>query len=214
MRLTARQRSAPGETASDREHAGGYPPATTLHNVHYRHLSGTSCISGMRIDEVRSVDVRGSLTAQRGRLLSLLASVSDAQWAAPTAVDGQRHRLHLLDDDLSWLARNRDHHRTGNIPAPSGHEEFVRRLAQRNQRWIDSTQTLSRSCTTSKSGKRRGQPETITSKTTTCPWCCARSSGASAPIPSSSASWHHHRCADCRHRRLDVDQDRNRMGPR
>lgn len=130
------------------------------------------------------------------------------------AVDRQRHRLHLLDDDLSWLARNRDHHRTGNIPAPSGHEEFVRRLAQRNQRWIDSTQTLSRSCTTSKSGKRRGQPETITSKTTTCPWCCARSSGASAPIPSSSASWHHHRCADCRHRRLDVDQDRNRMGPR
>ena len=48
----------------------------------------------MRIGEVPAVDVRGSLMAQRGRRLSLLASLSDAQWAAPTA-----------------------------IPAPSGHEE-------------------------------------------------------------------------------------------
>ncbi len=100
----------------------------------------------MRIDEVPPVDVRGSLTAQRGRLLSLLASVSDAQWAAPTAAPQWTVKdiaLHLLDGDLSWLARNRDHHRTGNIPAPSAREEFVRRLAQRNQRWIDGTQTLS-----------------------------------------------------------------------
>jgi hypothetical protein len=49
----------------------------------------------------------------------------------------------LLDADLSWLARNRDHNQTGNIPAPSGHEEFARRLAQRNQRWVDGTRTLS-----------------------------------------------------------------------
>lgn len=100
----------------------------------------------MRIDEVPPVDVRGSLTAQRGRLLSLLASLSDAQWAAPTAAPQWTVKdiaLHLLDGDLSWLARNRDHNRTGNIPAPSGHEEFVRRLAQRNQRWVDGTRTLS-----------------------------------------------------------------------
>jgi uncharacterized protein (TIGR03083 family) len=100
----------------------------------------------MRIDEVPPVDVRGSLTAQRGRLLSLLASLSDAQWAAPTAAPQWTVKdiaLHLLDVDLSWLARNRDHDRTGNIPVPSGHEEFVRRLAQRNQRWVDGTQTLS-----------------------------------------------------------------------
>jgi len=100
----------------------------------------------MRIDEVPPVDVRGSLTAQRGRLLSLLASLSDAQWAAPTAAPQWTVKdiaLHLLDGDLSWLARNRDRNRIGNISAPSGHEEFVRRLAQRNQRWVEGTRTLS-----------------------------------------------------------------------
>jgi uncharacterized protein (TIGR03083 family) len=100
----------------------------------------------MRIDEVPAVDVRESLTVQRGRLLSLLTSLSDAQWAAPTAAPQWPVKdiaLHLLDVDLSWLARNRDRDRAGNIPAPSGHEDFVRRLAQRNQRWIDGTQTLS-----------------------------------------------------------------------
>jgi uncharacterized protein (TIGR03083 family) len=100
----------------------------------------------MRIDEVPPVDVRGSLTAQRGRLLSLLASLSGAQWAAPTAAPQWTVKditLHLLDADLSWLARHRDGQRTGTIPALSGHEEFVRRLVQRNQRWVDGTQTLS-----------------------------------------------------------------------
>jgi Mycothiol maleylpyruvate isomerase N-terminal domain len=100
----------------------------------------------MRIDEVPAIDVRGPLTAQRGRLLSLLASLSDAQWAAPTAAPQWPVKditLHLLDGDLSWLSRNRDHNRTGNIPATSGHEEFVRTLAQRNQRWVEGTRTLS-----------------------------------------------------------------------
>lgn len=100
----------------------------------------------MRIDEVPAVDVRGSLTAQRGRLLSLLASLGDAQWAAPTAAPQWLVKdiaLHLLDGDLSWLARNRDHNPAGNVPVPSGHEEFVRRMAERNQRWVDGTRTLS-----------------------------------------------------------------------
>jgi Mycothiol maleylpyruvate isomerase N-terminal domain len=100
----------------------------------------------MRIDEVPAVDVRGSMTMQRRRLLSLLSSLSDAQWAAPTAAPQWPVKdiaLHLLDVDLSWLARNRDRTGTGTIPAPSGHEDFVRRLAQRNQRWVDGTQTLS-----------------------------------------------------------------------
>jgi hypothetical protein len=100
----------------------------------------------MRIDEVPAVDVRGSLTVQRRRLLSLLASLTDAQWAAPTTAPQWPVKdiaLHLLDADLSWLARHRDRTRTGTIPAPSGHQEFVRRLARRNQRWVDGTQTLS-----------------------------------------------------------------------
>lgn len=100
----------------------------------------------MRIDEVPAVDVRGSLSTQRGRLLGLLARLSDAQWALPTAAPHWSVKdiaLHLLDVDLGWLARDRDHDRTGIIAVPSDHEEFVRGLAQRNQRWVDGTRILS-----------------------------------------------------------------------
>jgi hypothetical protein len=100
----------------------------------------------MEIGEVPVVDVRLSLTAQRGRLLSLLASLNDAQWAAPTAAPHWLVKdiaLHLLDVDLGWLARNRDHDHAGVIPVPPDHEEFVRGLAGRNQRWVDGTRVLS-----------------------------------------------------------------------
>src|SRR5216684_3107174 len=78
----------------------------------------------MRISEAPVVDVRGPLTAQRRRLLSLLTSL-------------------LLDVDLSWLAHDRDHDQSGIIAVPSDHEKFVRGLAQRNQRWVDGTRILS-----------------------------------------------------------------------
>ena len=100
----------------------------------------------MRIAEAPVVDVRGPLTAQRRRLLNLLTSLSDAQWDAPTAAPQWPVKdiaLHLLDVDLSWLARDRDHDRTGVIPMPSGHDEFVCGLAERNQRWVDGTRGLS-----------------------------------------------------------------------
>ena len=100
----------------------------------------------MRISQAPVVDVRGPLTAQRGRLLSLLTSLSDAQWAAPTAAPRWPVKdiaLHLLDVDLSWLAHRRDNDQAGIIPVPAGHEEFVCGLAQRNQRWVDGTRILS-----------------------------------------------------------------------
>jgi hypothetical protein len=100
----------------------------------------------MRISEAPVADVRGPLTAQRRRLLSLLTSLSDAQWAAPTAAPQWPVKdiaLHLLDVDLSWLAHDRDHDQAGIIPVPSDHEDFVCGLAQRNQRWIDGTRILS-----------------------------------------------------------------------
>jgi uncharacterized protein (TIGR03083 family) len=100
----------------------------------------------MRIGEVPVVDVRGPLTAQRGRLLSLLSSFGDTQWAAPTAAPQWSVKdvaLHLLAVDLGWLAQHRDHDQTGIIPVPSGHEEFVRGLARHNQQWVDSTRMLS-----------------------------------------------------------------------
>ena len=100
----------------------------------------------MRIGEAPIVDVRRSLTAQRGRLLGLLTSLSGAQWAAPTAAPEWSVKdiaLHLLDVDLSWLAHGRDHDQSGIIAVPADHEEFVRGLAERNQRWVDGTQALS-----------------------------------------------------------------------
>jgi uncharacterized protein (TIGR03083 family) len=100
----------------------------------------------MRISEAPVVDVRGPLTAQRGRLLTLLTSLSDTQWAAPTAAPQWSVKdiaLHLLDVDLSWLAHDRDHDQSGIIAVPADHDEFVRGLAQRNQRWVNGTQTLS-----------------------------------------------------------------------
>jgi hypothetical protein len=100
----------------------------------------------MEIGEVPLVDVRGSLTAQRSRLLGLLASLDDAQWAAPTAAPHWLVKdiaLHLLDVDLGWLARDRDHDQSGVIPVPADHEEFVRGLASRNQQWVDGTRVLS-----------------------------------------------------------------------
>jgi hypothetical protein len=100
----------------------------------------------MRISEAPVVDVRGPLTGQRRRLLSLLTSLSDAQWAAATAAPQWAVKdvaLHLLDVDLSWLARDRDHDQSGIIPVPGDREEFVRGLAQRNQRWVDGARMMS-----------------------------------------------------------------------
>jgi uncharacterized protein (TIGR03083 family) len=100
----------------------------------------------MQLDEVPVVDVRESLTAQRVRLLSLLTSLNDDQWAAPTAAPRWSVKdiaLHLLDADLGWLASSRDRDRSGRIPVSSDHDKFVRALDQRNQRWVDGTRALS-----------------------------------------------------------------------
>ena len=75
------------------------------------------------------VDVRGAVTGQRDRLLSLLTSLTEAQWGAATAAPEWSVKdiaLHLLDVDLSWLARDRDGDRTGMIPVPPGHRGLRR----------------------------------------------------------------------------------------
>ncbi len=100
----------------------------------------------MRLDEVPVVDVRGPLTAQRERLLGLLAGLTPQQWAAATVAPDWSVKdiaLHLLDVELSWLARDRDGDRTGLIPMPPQHEEFVRALGRRNQQWVESARGLS-----------------------------------------------------------------------
>jgi uncharacterized protein (TIGR03083 family) len=105
----------------------------------------------MRLTDAPVVDVRAPLAEQRDRLLTLLDSLRPEQWAAATAAPQWSVKdiaLHLIDVDLSWLARHRDHDPGGNLSEASGHQEFVRRLADRNQRWIDGTQVLSPSLIT------------------------------------------------------------------
>jgi uncharacterized protein (TIGR03083 family) len=100
----------------------------------------------MQITDSPAVDVRGPLTDQRERLLGLLAGLSVRQWNAPTVAPEWSVKdivLHLIDVDLSWVARFRDHDQSGGIPESSGHEEFVDGLAQRNQRWVEGARTLS-----------------------------------------------------------------------
>jgi hypothetical protein len=100
----------------------------------------------MEIDEVPLTDVRGPLTAQRGRLRGLLSSLDDTAWAAPTVAPQWSVKdiaLHLLDVDLRWLARDRDHDQSSLIAVPDDHEQFVQALAQHNQQWVDGAQGLS-----------------------------------------------------------------------
>jgi uncharacterized protein (TIGR03083 family) len=100
----------------------------------------------MRIGEVPVVDVRRPLTAQRERLLGLLTSLDETQWAAPTAAPQWSVKdtaLHLLDVDLSWLAQDRDNDQSGIIPMTADHEDFVGGLGERNQRWVEGTRVLS-----------------------------------------------------------------------
>ena len=100
----------------------------------------------MRLIDAPVVDVREPLTGQRDRLLALLGSLRPEQWATATAAPQWAVKdiaLHLIDVDLSWLARHRDHDQGGALSVAAGHREFVRALGRRNQQWIDGTQVLS-----------------------------------------------------------------------
>ena len=100
----------------------------------------------MQLADMPVVDVRGPLASQRARLLGVLSSLRAEQWAMATSAPQWSVKdiaLHLIDVDLSWVARHRDQDPAGLIPETSGHEEFVDQLAQRNQRWIDGARVLS-----------------------------------------------------------------------
>jgi uncharacterized protein (TIGR03083 family) len=101
----------------------------------------------MTLWSVEPLDLREVLHQERRDLLSLLDGLSDAQWRAPTPCAGWRVKdvvLHLLDDDLGWLSRGRDGDLDGLIPMDLDHRDFVAALNQKNQRWIDGSQGLSR----------------------------------------------------------------------
>lgn len=100
----------------------------------------------MRLGDLPPTDVREALVLQRAGLISFLTYLGPDQWAAQTVAPDWTVKdisLHLLDVDLSWIARGRDHDRSGMIDTPTDHEAFVQGLAERNQRWVTGTRNLS-----------------------------------------------------------------------
>jgi uncharacterized protein (TIGR03083 family) len=100
----------------------------------------------MRLADLPVTDVRDALIEHRAGLLALLETLTPDQWAAPTAAPGWAVKdvaAHLLDVDLSWLSRQRDHDASGLVEASADHATFVAGLARRNQRWVDGATVLS-----------------------------------------------------------------------
>src|SRR5438128_603947 len=101
--------------------------------------------SAMSLWEEQVRDVRPLATDERERLLAFLADLADDEWLAPTAAPGWTVKdlaLHLLDDDLSWLSRERDGDLSGLVDM-SDRAAFPRLLAEKNQRWVDAAGGIS-----------------------------------------------------------------------
>ena len=99
----------------------------------------------MLVSEAPVADVRPLLGQERAGLLELLTALDPAEWTCLTPVPGWRVKdiaLHLLDDDLGWLSRERDRDKSGLID-PSGEGSLVEALADKNQRWIEAATGLS-----------------------------------------------------------------------
>ncbi len=98
----------------------------------------------MLLRDAPAVDVRPELAAERRALLDLLGSLTPAEWATPSAAPGWTVKdlaLHLLDDDLGWLSRDRDGDTSSYLHERGG--ALVTALAAKNQRWIDGARGLS-----------------------------------------------------------------------
>lgn len=91
-------------------------------------------------------DPRPSLIAERQDLLQLLDDLSGTDWLAPTEAGHWRVKdvaLHLLDDDLGWLSRERDGDAAGLLAIDVDYDEFVRSLDAKNERWVIGASGLS-----------------------------------------------------------------------
>lgn len=83
---------------------------------------------------------------ERSRLLDVLASLGALGWVRPTPCPGWSVLAlasHLVGDDLSFLASQRDDHR--GTPPPDGLEElgFIRWLDELQIEWVDAARRLS-----------------------------------------------------------------------
>ena len=99
----------------------------------------------MDLWQVPATDVRAVLTRERSDLLKLLDDLTPEEWHAPTAAPGWSVKdvaLHLLDDDLGWLSRDRDGDDSGLLD-PTVHGTFVAALAAKNEAWVRGAYQLS-----------------------------------------------------------------------
>src|SRR5918992_929413 len=92
----------------------------------------------MRLQDAPVEDVRDLMVDERADLLDLIDDLSDDGWLAPTEAGHWRVKdvaLHLLDDDLGWLSRDRDGDRSGVLPVESDYRAFVAALDRKNEGW-------------------------------------------------------------------------------
>src|SRR3954447_7221741 len=101
-----------------------------------------------RLEPMPRVDVDQVLVTEREALLDLLAGLDDAEWSAPTecaawTVEGVA--LHVLGDDLSLLARQRDDAIDGLTLYAETHAGLTlyERLDRFNEQWVVAATFLS-----------------------------------------------------------------------
>jgi uncharacterized protein (TIGR03083 family) len=101
------------------------------------------------VNPLPPIDVRDRFAGERAALLDLLASLSAAEWAAPTVCAGWSVKdvaLHLLGDDVGRLAAGRD-----NSPNPAFWIDpeldpwtgLVAAIDRQNELWVETTRRLS-----------------------------------------------------------------------
>jgi uncharacterized protein (TIGR03083 family) len=101
----------------------------------------------MHLSNVPVLDVRPLLTEERAELLELLRGITDEDWLISTQAVGWRVKdiaLHLLDDDLGWLSRDRDGDTSGLLDMSGVYADFVTALDRKSQSWVDGAHGLSR----------------------------------------------------------------------
>ena len=100
----------------------------------------------MRLTEAPARDVRPLIVEIHADLLGLLASLRDAEWAAPTEAGRWTVKdvaLHLLDGDLGQLSMGRDADPAGVLDTGGDHRRFVAALDAKNQGWVEAARGLS-----------------------------------------------------------------------
>lgn len=83
---------------------------------------------------------------ERAEFVRLVGSLTDDDAATPTICEGWTVRdlaVHLLGDDLSFLARNRDAQRDEGLDSQQEWDRFVDVLDAANNRWVEAGRFLS-----------------------------------------------------------------------